>query len=112
MNHSIWYRWPNYATWPWGITRYIRKQGVPARVRLFASERDLQETIDQNRIVIVLIGGGAWGGIAKCSPATILNKATSLLIPVPRKAKRGVLLFSREMNSCISGYTLVISSLR
>ena len=60
MNHSIWYRWPNNATWPWGIADYIRQQGVPARVVPFASELDLQEAIDQNRIVIVLIGG--WEG--------------------------------------------------
>jgi len=56
MNHSIWYRWPNYATWPWGVAAYIRRQGVPARMRPFASELDLQEAIDQNRIVIVMIG--------------------------------------------------------
>jgi len=57
MNESWRYRIPNNATWPWGISHYIRQQGVPARVGLFVSERQLHKTIEQNKVVIVLTGG-------------------------------------------------------
>ena len=61
-------RIPDWATLPWGIVASLRRLGLRARWRLGASLRRLFANLQQDRIVIVMIGeplhfeGRTWRG--------------------------------------------------
>jgi len=64
MNKPRWWlifpiilRLPSWATFPWGITWYLRQLGLVSKWQLFSSRRSLIENINTNQLQIVLVGG-------------------------------------------------------
>ncbi len=49
-------RIPNWATFPWGMVDYLRRQGIPARWRPFGTVERLRRNLLDDRITIVMIG--------------------------------------------------------
>jgi hypothetical protein len=63
-------RIPGWATFPWGIVHYLRKQGIPARWRPFGTVERLRKNLLGNQLTIVMVGeplrweGGRYQGWA------------------------------------------------
>lgn len=64
MNVPRWYfifpvilRIPAWATFPWGITWFVRRQGLQSRWQLFTTRNSLIENINFPLLQIVLVGG-------------------------------------------------------
>jgi hypothetical protein len=54
--HITIFKLPNWATFPWGISRYLTRKGIPARLRWFGNTDRLLRNIQENRFTIVIIG--------------------------------------------------------
>ncbi len=54
--HLVVPRIPNWATFPWGIVYYLRKQGFRARWRLFGTLERLERNLRADRLTMVIIG--------------------------------------------------------
>ena len=50
-------RIPSWATFPWGITWYVRRHGMQSTWRVFATRKSLIESIVKPHLQIVLVGG-------------------------------------------------------
>jgi len=61
--HLALWKIPKYASLPWGISGYLNRQNIPARLNWFASPDHLLRNIQQNRLSIVIIGDliKGWG---------------------------------------------------
>jgi hypothetical protein len=51
------HRIPNWATFPWGIVNYLKRQQIDARWRLFGTNTKLIENINNDQITIIILGG-------------------------------------------------------
>jgi hypothetical protein len=49
-------RIPNWATFPWGVVRALRRMAVRARWHVGASESKLVQNLDEGRTTIVIVG--------------------------------------------------------
>lgn len=64
MNASHWLffiplimRIPSWATFPWGITWYVRRKGLQSNWHIFATRNSLIDNINKPHLQIVLVGG-------------------------------------------------------
>jgi len=56
LPHLVVQRIPNWATFPWGIVRYVRKQGFRARWRPFGTLERLEQNLRRDRLTMVMTG--------------------------------------------------------
>lgn len=49
-------RIPGWATFPWGITRYLKTQGIPGRWKPLRTQEDLLHGLRADRLMAVVIG--------------------------------------------------------
>lgn len=63
LPHLALHKIPNWASLPWGISGYLQRKGIPAKLRWFASTDDLLRNIQEERFSIVIIGDllKGWG---------------------------------------------------
>ena len=54
--HPTLHKIPHWAALPWGISGYLRRLGIPARLRWLGSTEDLLRNILNHRLTIVLVG--------------------------------------------------------
>jgi hypothetical protein len=47
---------PNWATLPWGISGYLKRKGVPSKLRWFGDTGKLLRNIQEDRFTIVIVG--------------------------------------------------------
>lgn len=61
-------RIPGWATFPWGITRFLRSQQIPASWKIFGHRGTLMQAVQDGRLTAVVIGqpflcrGWRWEG--------------------------------------------------
>jgi len=63
---------PGWAALPWGISGYLKSEGIPARLRWLGSTEDLLRNIREDRCTIVLVGGFQDGALLPWAHAKVL----------------------------------------
>ena len=56
LPHLALWKIPGWITFPWGISGYLRRQGILARCRWLGKIADLQRNLSENRPTVVIVG--------------------------------------------------------